>query len=90
MYLIPAAFTFILVSVTYEMPEQQNVLCRTMWQSLVSRNILLSDYPLVLVLQLKAKQKITNDMAKVQIKSDNSTPFSGLFHVKGLFSFRGS
>jgi hypothetical protein len=56
MYLIPAAFTFILVSVTYEMPEQQNVLCRTMWQSLVSRNILLSDNPLVLVLQLKASK----------------------------------
>jgi hypothetical protein len=47
---------FYLVSVTDEMPEPQNILCRTALQSHVFRNILLSDYPLVLVLQVQASK----------------------------------
>jgi hypothetical protein len=45
----------------------------------------MSDFLLTLVLRLKTS-KITNDMAKVSIKSEKITPFGGIFHVRELFS----
>ena len=30
--------------------------------------------------------KIINDMAKIQIKSEETTPFGGIFHVRAPFS----
>ena len=45
----------------------------------------MSDFSLVLVLQIKTS-KIINDVAKVRIKSEKITPFGGIFHVKEHFS----
>ena len=45
----------------------------------------MSDFSLTLVLQFKTS-KIINDVAKVQIKSEEVTPFGGIFHVRELFS----
>ena len=44
----------------------------------------MSDFSLTLVLQFKTS-KIINDVAKVQIKSEEVTPFGGIFHVRELF-----
>ena len=45
----------------------------------------MSDFSLTLVLLFKTS-KIINDMAKVQIKSERTTPFGGFFQVRELFS----
>ena len=45
----------------------------------------MSDFSLVLMLQL-ITSKVINDMAKVSIKSENTTPLGGIFHVRELFS----
>ena len=45
----------------------------------------MSDFSLTLVLQFKTS-KIINDVAKVQIKSEEVTPFGGIFHVREHFS----
>ena len=44
----------------------------------------MSDFSLTLVLRLTTS-KIINDVAKVQIKSEEITPFGGIFHVRELF-----
>ena len=44
----------------------------------------MSDFSLTLVLHSK-RQKIINDMAKVQIKSDKITPFGGIFPIMDKF-----
>ena len=45
----------------------------------------MSDISLTLVLRLKTSN-IINDMAKVSKKSENITPFGGIFHVREPFS----
>ena len=44
----------------------------------------MSEISLILVLYLKTN-KILNDMAKVQIKSEKLTPFGGIFSIMELF-----
>ena len=44
----------------------------------------MSDFSLTLVLHFKTS-KIINDMAKVQIKSEEITPFGGIYYVRELF-----
>ncbi len=44
----------------------------------------MSDFSLTLVLQIKTS-KIINDMTKINIKSEEITPFGGIFHVRELF-----
>ena len=44
----------------------------------------MSDFSLTLVLRLTTS-KIINDVSKVQIKSEEITPFGGIFHVRELF-----
>ena len=46
----------------------------------------MSDFSLTLSAAFQDEQKIINDMAKVQIKSEKITPFGGIFHVRELFS----
>ncbi len=45
----------------------------------------MSEFSLTLVLRLRTS-KIAHDVAKVQIKSGNITPFGGIFHVRNLSS----
>ena len=49
----------------------------------------MSDFSLNFVLQ-KKQAKIINDMAKINIKSEKTTPFGGIFHVRDVFPLRGS
>ena len=44
----------------------------------------MSDFSLTLVLQFKTS-KIINDVAKVQIKSEEVTPFGGIFSIMEQF-----
>ena len=44
----------------------------------------MSEISLILVLQIKTN-KILNDMAKVQIKSEKLTPFGGIFSIMEQF-----
>ena len=44
----------------------------------------MSEISLILVLQIKTN-KILNDMAKVQIKSEKLTPFGGFFSIMEQF-----
>ena len=44
----------------------------------------MSDFSLTLVLQIKTS-KISNDMAKVSIKSEKITAFGGIFFVLDIF-----
>ena len=45
----------------------------------------MTDLSLTLVLHFKTSKNF-NGMAKVQIKSEKSTPFGGIFHVREQFS----
>ena len=41
----------------------------------------MSDFSLAFVLQFK-RSKIINDMAKINIKSEKTTPFGRIFHAR--------
>ena len=47
-------------------------------QSRAAQDLVMSDFSLTLVLQIKTS-KIINDMAKVQIKSEKISAFGGIF-----------
>jgi len=53
-------------------------------QSRAAQDFAMSDFSLTLVLQFKTS-KITNDMAKVQIKSEKITAFGEIFFVLDKF-----
>ena len=45
----------------------------------------MSDFSLTLSAAFQDEQKIINDMAKVQIRSEKITHFRGIIYVRGIF-----
>ena len=68
-FVIPK-FRSTLVKHFLQVPEQQKV----------AQDFAMSDFSLTLVLQFKTS-KIINGMANISIKSQEITPFGGIFHV---------
>ena len=71
-------------NLTWPNPEPLGFAASRVEELFVAQDLVMSDFSLTLVLQIKTS-KIINDMAKVQQKSEKITAFGGIFFVLDKF-----